>query len=186
MENNNGKIRKRQNPFSQVSNIALRDEKLSLKAKGLYSLIQSYITIPNFILYKNTLMKKCKEGRDGFNSAWKELKNNGYLIQYKIKLEDGTYTYEYELSDYPCTENPITDNPPTGKPHTDKPTTEKPYVYNNTDSINTDLNNTKTNYTKSYRGKKANSFVDNCETRIEYSDPNYLKNIEEKLLGWDK
>lgn len=178
MENNNGSFRRKQSPFSQVSNIALRDENLSLKAKGLYSLIQSYITIPDFILYKNTLLKKCKEGRDGFNTAWKELKTNGYLIQYKIKLDNGTYTYEYELTDYPCTEIPSTDNPPT-----EKPVTEKPHVYNNTYSNKTNLNNTKSNYTKSY-GKKSNSFIDNCSSR-EYSAEDF-KNIEDKLLGWNK
>ena len=56
-------------------------------SKGLYSLIQSYITIPNFVLYKDYLMKQCKEGRDAFNSTWKELKDAGYLIQYKERGE---------------------------------------------------------------------------------------------------
>jgi len=137
MENNNGgSFRKKKVYFSQVSNTALRDENLTLKAKGLYSLIQSYITLENFTLYKNTLMKQCKEGRDGFNSAWKELKKVGYLVQYKIKNENGTYNYEYELLDEPCTENPHTE-----KPHLENPHTENTYIYN-TNSNNTDLNNT--------------------------------------------
>ena len=50
---NSGTFRKKKIYFSQVSNEALRDENLSLKAKGLYALIQSYITIENFILYKD-------------------------------------------------------------------------------------------------------------------------------------
>jgi hypothetical protein len=46
----NGSFRKKKTYFSQVSNEALRDNTLSLKAKGLYALIQSYITIENFTL----------------------------------------------------------------------------------------------------------------------------------------
>lgn len=48
-------------------------------------------------------------------------------------------------------------------------------------------NNTKKN--KKERGEPKNTKktnFDNFEPRIEYSDPNYLKNIESKLLGWDK
>lgn len=50
--------------FSQVSNVALRDSRLSLKAKGLYSLIESYITMENYVLYKTiyitTVQKKIR------------------------------------------------------------------------------------------------------------------------------
>ena len=53
MENiKNGAFKRKKINFTQVSNIALRDKKLSLKAKGLYSLIQSFITIENFLFIK--------------------------------------------------------------------------------------------------------------------------------------
>ena len=104
---NNGTFRKRENPFAQVSNIALRDDSLSLKAKGLYSLIQSYITIPDFTLYKWYLMKQCKEGERAFNSAWNELKQHGYLKQYRIpNAENGFFVYQYELLDKPDLSQP--------------------------------------------------------------------------------
>lgn len=97
---NNGAFRRREQPFAQVSNAALRDENLSLKAKGLYSLIQSYITIPDFTLYKWFLQKHCKEGDRAFNSAWNELKEYGYLKQYRIPGGDnGFFVYQYELLD---------------------------------------------------------------------------------------
>jgi|GEM_PF-4742390 len=99
MENKTGAFRKPKVYFSQVSNTALRDINLSLKAKGLYSLIRSYITIEDFTLYKTTLKKQCKEGEEAFESTWKELKTKGYLIQYKSKGNKGTYEYEYELLD---------------------------------------------------------------------------------------
>lgn len=98
--NTSGKFRKRKVTFAQVSNIALRDPTLSLKAKGLYSLIQSYITIEDFTLYKSHLMKQCVEKDTAFKSAWNELKKIGYLVQYKLKDEKtGIFYYEYDLLD---------------------------------------------------------------------------------------
>lgn len=96
----NGTFRTKINPFTQVSNAIIRDINLSLKAKGLYSLIQSFITIPDFILYKSYLMSICKEKEKAFDSAWKELKVNGYLKQYRIpKGKNDSFVYEYELLD---------------------------------------------------------------------------------------
>ena len=94
-----GRIRRREVPFTQVSNTPLKDLTLSLKAKGLYSLIQCYITIPDYELYKEFLEKKCKEGSRAFDSAWFELKDSGYLIQSKTRDESGQYLYEYEVCD---------------------------------------------------------------------------------------
>lgn len=99
---NSGKFRPKRKNFSMVSNSLIRDNSVSLKAKGLYSLIQSYITIEGFVLYKNFLMKQCAEGRTAFDSAWKELKDAGYLIQYRMKNERNQFYYEYDLLDEPA------------------------------------------------------------------------------------
>lgn len=136
--NTNGSFRKKENPFSQVSNAALRDSQLTLKAKGLYALIQSFITIPNYTLYKTTLKKLCSEGERAFETAWKELKDRGYLIQYKSKTSGGYFFYEYELSDTAVLTESHTDeihplqNVPSGECT----------PYNNIDVNNTDVNNT--------------------------------------------
>lgn len=96
---NNGFFRTK-SAFVAVPQIIARDEKLSLKAKGLYLLIQSYITIPNFKLYKSYLIKNCLEGECSFNSAWNELKAEGYLKIYKVANSDKKgFHYEYELFD---------------------------------------------------------------------------------------
>lgn len=84
-----------------VSNDIIRNDSVSLKAKGLYALIQSYITLENFTLYKGFLQSKCIEGERAFDSAWRELKEKGYLVQYKLKDESNRYFYEYELLDEP-------------------------------------------------------------------------------------
>ena len=36
-----------------------------------------------------------------FDNAWRELKEKGYLVQYKLKDENNKYYYEYELLDEP-------------------------------------------------------------------------------------
>ena len=65
MDEKNGRFRKKRSNFSIVSNEIIRDSTISLKAKGLYALIQSYITLDGFILYKRFLQSKCREGREG-------------------------------------------------------------------------------------------------------------------------
>lgn len=87
-------------PFVPISQVVAKDKEISLKAKGLYLLIQSYITIPNFKLYKSYLMSVCVEGQCSFDSAWNELKEKGYLKIYKIAKSDSKgFYYEYELLD---------------------------------------------------------------------------------------
>lgn len=103
---NNGKFRKKCG-YATVSLCALRDDNLSLKAKGLYSVIESYIRIPDFVLWKNTLLKCSTDGLRSFNTAWDELKKAGYLKQYRIRIEKG-WKYEYELLDEPDTSTPAT------------------------------------------------------------------------------
>lgn len=87
-------------PFVPISQVVAKDKEISLKAKGLYLLIQSYITIPNFKLYKSYLMSVCVEGQCSFDSAWNELKEKGYLKIYKIAKSDSKgFYYEYQLLD---------------------------------------------------------------------------------------
>lgn len=106
---NDGIFRQRKVNFTPVSNCALHDNSLSMRAKGLYAIIQSYITIPNFKLYKSFLIRNATEGQRAFDSAWKELKNAGYLKQFRIRTKGG-FIYEYELLDEPDTSTPGTVN----------------------------------------------------------------------------
>ncbi len=94
--------------FTMIPNEVLRDNNLSRKAKGLYAEIYSYITIPNFKLSKSYLMKQGLEGETAFNSMWNELKEKGYLKQYRIRSanSDNGFIYEYDLLDKPDLEKP--------------------------------------------------------------------------------
>lgn len=154
-----GLIRRKRVPFTQVSNHCLHNPNISLTAKGLYSLIQSLITNSDFKVYKTVLQRDyCKEGRDAFNNAWKELKNAGYLKVYRINTKSG-FVYEYDLLDVPevrsepsesnnfskalhadvpslqkqtvCSDSPHTDFPYVGSPHVGNPSANNTYISNN-------------------------------------------------------
>ena len=156
MDEQGGRFRRKKVNFSAVSNEILRDESISLKAKGLYAMIQSYITLENFTLYKGFLRKHCCEGRKAFESAWKELKDTGYLLQYRMQDEKNLFYYEYELADIPEV-FPVPPKGYTGKgvlPETDdtqkgeytKGVMPEMGAHNNTIQNNTLQNNTLSNH----------------------------------------
>ena len=97
--NENGKFRKKTG-YTIAGNTLTRDSSISLKAKGLYLVIMSYITIPNFELTKSFVFKQCKEGEKSFESSWNELKEAGYLKVYFYPGKNG-FQSEYELLDEP-------------------------------------------------------------------------------------
>lgn len=143
----NGRFRKKESYYTQVSNYPIVDVGLSLKALGLYTRINHYITIPDFELYKVYLLNKFKERETAFDGAWNELKSKGYLIQHKMQDEKGLIYWEYELLDEPIhtpkihpMDNPPMDNPPHGKSMPGKPP-----LYNKTLTNKTLTNNNKEN-----------------------------------------
>ena len=79
-----------------------QDKNLSLKAKGLYWLMQDFIKGQEFDSkhFKSSFKAMCKDGDKAFNSAWKELISAGYLKIHRITSEkNGRFTYSYELLD---------------------------------------------------------------------------------------
>jgi hypothetical protein len=95
----NGTFRKKKG-FTITGNSMTRDKALSLKAKGLYLLIMSYITYEEKPLTKKFLMGECEEGKKAFDSAWNELKSKGYLKQY-LQPKGKDWKQEYDLLDEP-------------------------------------------------------------------------------------
>ena len=149
-----GKFRQKKTKFSIVSNSLIHDPEVSLKGKGLYCIIQSFITIPDFVLYKSHLRKSCKEGSKAFETAWKELKDKGYLVQYRVSDERGQFVYEYELLDIAEKPDPrkgdmdifsSSQTPKNGD--MDFPVKDFPYKDNRGDINNTNINNTNLNNT---------------------------------------
>ena len=97
----NGAFRSKRG-FTAVDNSIIRDKSISLKAKGLYLVIQSYITNPNFTCTKAFLLSTCMEGEKAFNASWDELKEHGYLrVHFHVEKGKKGFISEYELLDIP-------------------------------------------------------------------------------------
>lgn len=86
--------------FTVVQNEITKDNTISLKAKGLYLVIQAHITMPDRKWTKDDFMRLTREGRKAFDSAWQELKDTGYL-KVHIMADGGRWHTEYELLDEP-------------------------------------------------------------------------------------
>lgn len=87
--------------FTVMSNIHLRDKNLSLKAKGLLSVMLSLPDDWNYSIAG--LCSICKENETAIKSALNELKANNYVMVVK-KFPDagnGRITYEYEVYEEP-------------------------------------------------------------------------------------
>lgn len=84
--------------YTVMSNYHLRDQNLSLKAKGLMSLM---LSLPeNWDYTIEGLVRICKENDTAVTNALKELKENGYLVvkkKFPNETATGRIEYEYNL-----------------------------------------------------------------------------------------
>lgn len=88
--------------YTVMSNTHLRDKNLSLKAKGLLSVMLSLPDNWNYSIAG--LVAICKENETAIKSALNELKENGYLIVNKLKPSKetkGKIGYEYLIFETP-------------------------------------------------------------------------------------
>lgn len=84
--------------YTVVQNEITRDRDISLKAKGLYLVIQANITMPDKKWRKEDFQAMTCEGKKAFDGAWNELKEAGYL-RVHMYSKGVTWTVEYELLD---------------------------------------------------------------------------------------
>ena len=120
--------------YTVMSNHHLRNEKLSLKAKGLLSMM---LSLPEDWNYTTRgLAKICKEGVDAIGGALRELETAGYIVRHQLRDRQGRISdTEYIIYEQPQPKNPDTPQPDTASPDTenpdmDKPDTEKPAELN--------------------------------------------------------
>ena len=116
--------------YTVMANYHLRDTSLSLKAKGLLSLM---LSLPEGWDYTTKgLACICKDGVDSICSTVKELENAGYVQRRRLRNELGHLTeVEYTILEKPVRPD-STENPPkTGKaPKRENPVLEKPVLGN--------------------------------------------------------
>ena len=118
--------------YTVMSNHHLRTAGLSLKSKGLLSMM---LSLPEDWNYTTRgLAKICKEGTDSIGSALKELERAGYIVRNRLrdskgKIVDVEYVI-YETPHPPDTGQPCEDEPDTACPDTEKPDMDNPCLEN--------------------------------------------------------
>ena len=142
--------------FTVMSNHHLRNTDLSLKAKGLLSVILSLPETWDYSL--EGLARICKEGISAVRTGLDELINAGYVERRRLRNEKGQLNdMEYIIHEQPVNpsakDSPVSDKPTSEKPMLenlmlDNQTLENPMSENqrqlntnisNTDKLNTDI-----------------------------------------------
>ncbi len=136
--------------YTVMSNHHLRDMSLSLKAKGLLSLM---LSLPeNWDYTMKGLARICKDGIDSISGGIRELEEHGYLIRERVRGANGQLgSIEYTILEQPkeptpAQEKPIRENPVQANPTLVTPVQEEPAQLNKEESSNypsrTDLSST--------------------------------------------
>ena len=142
--------------YTVMANHHLRNKGLSLKAKGLLSLM---LSLPEDWDYTvKGLAYICKDGIDSINGAIKELETTGYMHRQRVRNDRGQLTTtEYTIREYPqnmggdtfpaeglpAQESPILENPIQAMPIQEEPHQLNTYLQT-IDKSKKDLLNTET------------------------------------------
>ena len=130
--------------YTVMANFHLRDTSLSLKAKGLLSLM---LSLPeNWDYTTKGLAQICKDGVDSICATLKELEKAGYIQRRRVRNEMGRLTdLEYTILEKPIVPAPAEESPDPkqtaqaepqpdfpeqASPHLEKPQRENPVVVN--------------------------------------------------------
>ena len=117
--------------YTVMSNYHFREKDMSLKAKGLLSLMLSLPEDWDFTV--KGLANLNKDGVDGVRAALEELKAFGYLKVTRERNEKGQVRGTvYDIYEKPTQEKPVLEEPKEEKPILEKPTQEKPMQENPT------------------------------------------------------
>ena len=158
--------------FTVMSNTHFKEKKMSLKAKGLLSLMLSLPDDWNYSI--SGLVTLSKDGKDSVMSALAELETFGYLERTRTVNKRGQFSgIEYNIFEQPQTEKPVAE-----KQHSALPILEEANAENhpqlNTNKLNT--NNNKITNIPNTKGSDIDIFEDilkevvNVELRNLYVD----------------
>lgn len=141
--------------YTVMSNYHLHEKDMSLKAKGLLSLM---LSLPDDWDYSiDGLIKLSKDGKDSVTAAIIELEKFGYLVRTQAKDKSGRFSgYDYDVYENPMTGEPLTENPPTENPT----------------QLNTNNQNNKEQNTKRIKEEEARTINDIiAEQKEELQEP---------------
>lgn len=110
--------------FTVMSNYHFKEKKMSLKAKGLLSLMLSLPDDWNYSV--SGLVTLSKDGKDSVMSALSELEKFGYLTRARLVDKKGRFAgVEYNIFEHPQEEKPNAEKQNAEKSHEEKTNAEK-------------------------------------------------------------
>ncbi len=129
----------RTNNYTVMSNHHLRDKNLSLKAKGLLSLM---LSLPdNWDYTLSGLAHICMEGKDAIRATVVELEKAGYIQRRQTTGKDGKFgSNEYVIRECPVTEEPSSEEPSSEEPSSAQPLSENPTTGKPATNFTTQIN----------------------------------------------
>ena len=115
--------------YTVMSNHHFKEKKMSLKAKGLLSLM---LSLPDDWDYSvSGLATLSKDGKDSIMSALAELEKFGYLTRTRLTNEKGQFAgIEYNIYEVPQPQNPTAEEPISDNENAEKSNSEKPQQLN--------------------------------------------------------
>jgi predicted transcriptional regulator len=128
-----------------MSNYHFKEKEMSLKAKGLLSLM---LSLPDDWDYTiEGLVAICKENRTSITNALNELKDFHYLEIKKTQNSKGQFDYIYNIYEQPRDKKPDTENPCMDNLDMENPVMENQLQLNTNNKVlkNKILNNKLTN-----------------------------------------
>lgn len=151
--------------FTVMSNTHFKEKKMSLKAKGLLSLM---LSLPDDWDYSIAgLVTLSKDGKDSVMTALAELEEFGYLTRSRLTDKKGRFSgVEYQIFEVP---NPVADKSNSANAKEEKSNEENP------PQLNTEL----TNLPNNQELKKPNKNIEEPNLSIY---ENILEEIEDKEL----
>ena len=153
--------------YTVMSNHHLKDTNLSLKAKGLLSLMLSLPDDWNFNM--RGLSSICKEGLEAIGNALKELEKAGYMVRNQLRGANGRITdTEYIIYERP--QEPAPADPDTASPYTPPPDTTLPYP-GNPDVVEPDMADPSAENPALLNTKKSNTKKTNTQRPNTHSFP---------------
>ena len=122
---------KRDSNFTMISNVGLKDKRLSFKAKGLLSYM---LSLPDdWVFYESEIVNHATDGKQSVRTGMKELEKFGYLVKEQKRNSKGKFAkIDWVVSDEPINGDTTTFQPSTTFPSTDNPSSDNPSSDNRT------------------------------------------------------
>lgn len=169
--------------YTVLSNFHFKEKKMSLKAKGLLSLMLSLPDSWNYTIAG--LCSLSKDGKDSVMSGLAELEKFGYLIRTQTTNEKGQFSgIEYNIYEQPQEVNPIAENQNSGNQNAGNANAENPPQLNTKgikssfNKVLYDINNYISLLDTIPDNQLRNYYCDFLDNRNRMGDPLTVKGFE--------